>query len=543
AAIDDPTDQVAVVAALRSPAFACSDQMLEEYARAGGRWDYRGPQRTEEALTKSHPVVEALAALHELHDGRWFESVSGQVEKVIRERHLFEVAFAHRRPRETWQRLRFVQERARAFVDGGGATLRQFVAWLRAQAEAESRVVESVVPETDDDAVRIMTVHAAKGLEFPIVILAGLNTKPTERFPSVIWDSEQQPHVRIGRKGAGFATPDYESARQREGQMDQLEKDRLLYVAATRARDHLIVSLHHGVTAKGCHAERLDALRGDAESWHPGDSPADRSAPEVDSRSFEDTPQARERWLTQRGERLEGARKERVLAATAIAHGARGVQEGEAEKAEQDDEEAPWRRGRAGTSIGRAVHAVLQSIDLANPAGLRETVNAQALGEGVSGREREIEALVLSALDSGAVREAVASGKYWREVYLAAPIGDALVEGFIDLLYEGPDGLVVVDYKTDAARTDAERDLAVERYRLQGAAYALAVNEALGREVARCVFVFAKAGGAHERVVVDLPGAISEVRAFVTGEATPLPVAVATPIAATNVEVRQPRLF
>jgi ATP-dependent exoDNAse (exonuclease V) beta subunit len=545
AAIDDPTDQVAVVAALRSPAFACSDAMLEEYARAGGRWDYRATARAEEALPPGHPVVESLAALHELHDGRWFETVSGLVEQVIRERRLFEVAFARRRPRETWQRLRFVQERARAFVDGGGATLRQFVAWLRAQAETESRVVESVVPESDDDAVRIMTVHAAKGLEFPIVILAGLNTKPVERYPSVIWDAEQRPHVRIGRKDAGFETLGYEPARKHESEMDKLEKDRLLYVAATRARDHLIVSLHHNVETRDCHAARLEALRGGRESWQPEEAPDDRTESTTTGTSFEDTPEARERWLAERAERLERSRKAPVLAATAIAHGARGAAEAEAEKPEQEDEAGPWRRGRAGTSIGRAVHAVLQSIDLANPGdGLRETVNAQALAEGVSGRENEIVALVQSALDSNAVQEAVASGKYWREVYLAAPIGETLVEGFIDLLYEGPDGLVVVDYKTDAARTDAERDIAVERYRLQGAAYALAVESALKRKVARCVFVFAKRGGAHERPVEDLPGAIAEVRRFVTGGmagevADEVAAAPVVPVAEMDVTVRQ----
>ncbi len=252
-AIDDPTDEVAVVAALRSPAFACSDRMLERFANAGGRWDYRRP--LPEGIDVHDPVVEALARLRRLHDQRWFLTVSAMVETVARECRLFEVAVAHRRPRETWQRLRFVQERGRAFMEAGGTTLRQFVAWLRRQAETDARVVESVVPEPDDDAVRIMTVHAAKGLEFPIVLLAGLNTEPFKRHPAVIWDESGKPQVRVGNKDAGFESPGYEAARGREQNMDRLEKDRLLYVAATRARDHLVLSLHHKETTPGSENE------------------------------------------------------------------------------------------------------------------------------------------------------------------------------------------------------------------------------------------------------------------------------------------------
>jgi ATP-dependent helicase/nuclease subunit A len=102
----------------------------------------------------------------------------------------------------------------------------------------------------------------------------------------------------------------------------------------------------------------------------------------------------------------------------------------------------------------------------------------------------------------------------WREVPVAALVDGVLVEGFIDLLVDTPDGLVVVDYKTDQVPSDLELDAAVARYSVQGAAYAVALESALGRPVVRCVFVFARTTGAVEREVADLPGAVAGVRAL-----------------------------
>ena len=92
------------------------------------------------------------------------------------------------------------------------------------------------------------------------------------------------------------------------------------------------------------------------------------------------------------------------------------------------------------------------------------------------------------------------------------------VEGFIDLLYESAEGLVVVDYKTDAVRSPAEVDAAVNRYRLQGATYAVALADTLERDVAAVRFVFTCGGQAVERDIDDLAAAITEVRALVLAE-------------------------
>jgi ATP-dependent helicase/nuclease subunit A len=230
-----------------------------------------------------------------------------------------------------------------------------------------------------------------------------------------------------------------------------------------------------------------------------------------------------EHWAAQRARVIAAGRRRPVAAATALAQaqaGAHAPAEPEADdpnlaKADAEADRPAYRRGRGGTAVGRAVHAVLQTVDLATGAGLEATARAQALAEGVPDREVEIRALAASALTAPVVRTAVEQGyARWREVPVAAMVDGVLVEGFIDLLVETPDGLVVVDYKTDQVPTAAELDAAVARYSVQGAAYAVALEAALARPVARCVFVFAREAGPIEREVEDLQGATAGVRAL-----------------------------
>ncbi|HZP29704.1 MAG TPA: UvrD-helicase domain-containing protein [Acidimicrobiia bacterium] len=536
-AVDDPTDEIAVVAALRSPGFGCSDAALVEFAEAGGRWDYR--RAAPESLGDAHPVVAGLARLHGLWSQRWWRTVSETVEAVVRELHLLELATARRRARDHWRRIRFLLDQARAWDDAGEAGLRAFVEWVQHQADERARVIESVAPEPDDDALRILTVHGAKGLEFPIVVLAGLNTRPPSRRSKVLW-GDDGPEFTIGTKSSGSVveTARYAELERDERLHDEAERLRLLYVGMTRARDHLLVSLHRK-TGQPCHAASIAAILDGAPAVALDAAATDEGAswPEADAdarvrvrRPVDPALPARDRWSEERARVLAAAARPASVAATSIAARAAGPEGGAVDdpglaKDEPADDRPAWRRGRAGTAVGRAVHAVLQTVALSSGAGLGPTARAQALAEGVPEREGEIRRLAESALAAPVVRAAVEGGwRAWREVPVATEVGGVLLEGFVDLLVEQPDGdLVVVDWKTDGVRAPdggggEELDAALARYSVQGAAYALALESVLGRRVARCVFVFARApGGAVEREVVDLGARIDAVRAELAG--------------------------
>src|SRR5690606_7025767 len=102
---------------------------------------------------------------------------------------------------------------------------------------------------------------------------------------------------------------------------------------------------------------------------------------------------------------------------------------------------------------------------------------------------------------------------HWRELYVGMPLpGGRVLEGYVDLLYRRDDGLVVVDYKTGPGRAEVDLDPLVDRYRIQGASYALAVAETTGEPVVDVVFAFLTPEGPVERALDGLDAAVEHVR-------------------------------
>ena len=500
-ALDDPADQVALVAALRSPALACSDADLLEFVESGGRLDFLA-----EGNPTDGPVAEALGVLRRYHEQRMWTSTASLLEEFVRERRLLEAALGAPRPRERWRRYSFLVGQARVFAEAGRGSLRAFLEWAATQAEEGARVTEVPVPETDEDAVRVMTVHGAKGLEFPIVILTALNFEPSARVDNVLFNREEgNAEVSLGPSDNRFQTPRYESLAQQEKELKLAEDVRLMYVAATRARDHLVVSLYRTVGDQKSRATLIAKhMEGADDLWRPVTvkvaSPLVASQ-ETDGPEPEDTSEARQQWIDQRAKLLRERAQPSSVAATALA---------QVVKEEAEAPEEPWRRGRAGTNVGRAVHAVLQTVDLATGQGLEDTAWAQAAAEGVPQREAEVLRLARVALDSATVKRAVASGRWWREVPVAAPVGETILEGFIDLLFDEGDGLVVVDYKTDVLESEEEITARTRHYRIQAGAYALTLQEATGRSVKEVVLLFLQPR--REIVLQDVPTLVMEAR-------------------------------
>src|SRR5699024_2919560 len=245
-----PADTAALIAALRSPLFACGDDDLLDWqagidahraaaaaADAGSgvppaTWSLAAPPPADlELALRTSPVGRALGWLAGLRRETADLEPARVLERLAEERGTFVYAMDTVRGRDIWRRLRFVIDQARAWHESSGGDLRGYLAWAQSQAVDKAGGTEAVVPAIGIEAVRIMTTHASKGLQFPMVVVAGMSGGFVPQPAPVLWDG-RRPEVAVSKnaRSAGYAeAAEHEKAHQRA------ERIRLLYVACTRA--------------------------------------------------------------------------------------------------------------------------------------------------------------------------------------------------------------------------------------------------------------------------------------------------------------------
>ena len=235
AAIEWPDDELSVFATLRGALFAIGDEELLEY-----RYQFKHfhPFRIpDECPPGCAPIIEALSLLQRLHRSRNHVSVATTISTLL-EATRAHVRFALEHGGEqVLANVLHVAELARRYETDGGISFRGFIEELREQAE-DGQAGEAPILEEGSDGVRLMTVHKAKGLEFPVVILADMTAKIRSASASRYIDSDRGAcAIRI----AGCSPFDLIQHEPEELARDAAEGVRLAYVAATRARDLLVM--------------------------------------------------------------------------------------------------------------------------------------------------------------------------------------------------------------------------------------------------------------------------------------------------------------
>ena len=524
-AIDDPSDGIATVAALRSSAFGCSDEELFLHKTGGGNFDFITSKETDvAAVTASFVTLRKFAAM------RHEKTLPDLVRAVLDGTRLVEFAMLQPQGDQTAANLLKVIDQARAFGEAEGGGLRGFVRWLKDNMTraADKRAgtggdeTDALISEDTDDVVRIITIHAAKGLEFPIVVLANMSgDRPDMTNVIVARDGAvgASLHMKLGKKEDNFRTPGYDEADVWEQQHREAEDKRLLYVAATRAKDRLIVPFFELAPKKGARQEPPPPPP--LSTWlrsagaHEGDAIEARTLPagvadlpiwrgrigDAAAADIERVQAERSAWLVAHDALvLAGGARLNVFTASSMKH----------------DAEPPWsseeqvRRSRA-AEFGTAVHALLERIDLYDYADLAQRATTIAAEFGFTDRVDEIDRFARNALTSTVIERARESQSVLREVpfTIALPRDAAgeggFAEGRIDLLFvedsaAGP-GIVVVDFKTDNI---AQRDVAdsAATYRNQALIYAWAAAAATGLPVREVVFLYVR-GPWESRITVD----------------------------------------
>ena len=248
AAIEWPDDELSVFATLKGSFFAIDDEHLLEFRHRFGTFHaFRVPRElggnrgqdlvlTGEPTAHLLPIAEALRLLQQLHRGRNYRPVADTIGRLLTETRAH-VGFILRPVGEqALANVLHVAELARQYEAGGGISFRGFIDQLRDAISSDT--AEAPILEEGSDGVRLMTVHKAKGLEFPVVILADMTCRMSRNDASRYLDAERRLcAVKIG----GWSPHELHDHEAEEVARDQAEGVRLAYVAATRARDLLVV--------------------------------------------------------------------------------------------------------------------------------------------------------------------------------------------------------------------------------------------------------------------------------------------------------------
>lgn len=433
--------------------------------------------------------------------------------------------------------LRALQQRALDFDRGAGGGPGEFAAQLEALEELDA--APDVALPRSSGAVRVMTVHAAKGLEFPVVFVLGAGTR--FNAASLREDLLLDPEAGLGLRFADallrrrFETVGRlvtASAVERAAKDEEL---RLLYVAATRAQERLYIVGHSEKPAGGAVAGRLFANShldwvlaagrklADSPDYacriETGELSSDAAvAPPVpvEPAVLTAAVEVEADLAVLRGAPTAVACRTPAVASVSLAKQRARAAEGGDETATVAGASASWPEpgieAADGRALGTACHRFLQHVPFAALTAA-DRVDAAVRQLVQTGRLSAVEAELLpqadlawfGATDLGRALEA-AGDHVRRELaftYAAPwPSDDdrMLLRGVVDCLLERPDGLVLLDYKTDRRRDAADWQQRIAGYATQLQLYGLATAELFARPVRRMVLVFLR-----ERELVEVP--------------------------------------
>jgi ATP-dependent helicase/nuclease subunit A len=374
---------------------------------------------------------------------------------------------------------------ALAFEAGHAASLENFLHWLSLGRSELRRD-----PEQQADVVRVMTVHGAKGLEAPIVILADAGPQGGSPRSKLVWDAERDLPFWRGRQGERHALVD--SACDMEEREDREERRRLLYVALTRARDRLYVT---GARQKNESGERLcwhDLVR-EALASAPGVEPVDAEL----GKGFTQPALRLARGIPGHVPSEETPPASRFeTPAWFHAPVAKEPQQRVARAASQLDSHGPIPGSRPGAAptqrrIGVLVHRLLELVpglpEVGREAAVRRWLERSAADLGAEIHEH-IQQQVTQLLDHPEL--APIFGPEARvEQAIAGEIGNDRVTGQIDRMWVGEQHVLVVDFKTGRPAPGRVEDTP-QPYLHQMAAYRHLLAELFPSHELRCALVW-----------------------------------------------------
>lgn len=512
--LDNPRDEMQLAAVLRSPLAGIADATL--LALKSDRSDLYGAMGSPpEGLASSE--LEKLAGAYELiqhyRARRETLPLDGLVNELLSKTGFDAWLLGESNGLQRSANAQKLAGLAGRAMDATGS-FHGAIERLDAMADSSSGEGEAVLPDESTDAVKLMTIHAAKGLEFPVVVLGSIHNAGNPKIDPILYSHDQGVGVQwsdIDEKAEGKGDPAYNVLYAAEKEVREAEDGRLLYVAMTRAEDHLVLSAGwknvSSVQKRGWVKPVCAALGLDPKKDSAGVKTVDIGEVSYRIVITDDAPEppdveasfgavAEPIYVDRRESSLGQADSEAAVTSVALyATCPRryylsrylGLEPRVATAVTTPDEN---NSGLSASELGTEVHNLL--AEAAEP----DTVSAQA---------RELAAI----FQKDPLAERLKAATYVaRERSLLFPVGPTprLLRGAIDLYFEDAQGGVLLDYKTDHVNASTVAAKA-EEYALQLRLYALALPLE-GKRPTQALLYFLRIGKAVE-VSLD-PQALTE---------------------------------
>ncbi len=435
--LENPSNEIALFSLLRSPFFGIGDEEITRLRLQGGLAPAHAWQRIQLArrLREDIPADRILAGLID-ESGYLAKLAPGGVANV-----------------EKFLRL---LRQLDAVSPGDLATHLQHIGDLRATGK------EPHARETDArDAVEILSIHSAKGLEFPIVALAAMHRRSGGSDPFLCYSPQSGLGVRWRIPGASESVPDsvFLAHSSALSESERREEDRLLYVAMTRAEERLLLSYTFTKSARNPWVAMIETGLG--IDWPADGSPFESGS--IRARKLSGLPEILDPVAATEETRVTNIRPLPSPTAAAAGLSVTALSVFDACPRRYFLQSAVgWpqpaaQKGSGAMALGTEVHEFL--------GGLREEISPEA---------RAL-AAVFEQSDLG--RRAASASRAEREMDFLVELQGALLRGQIDLWFEEPGGAVLVDYKTDQHLSEAR----LRAYSLQLRLYAAAIERLTGR--------------------------------------------------------------
>lgn len=550
AIIDNPRQDVALISVLRSELFGFTNDELTEIRLMSGEGDfYAALSARAQVSEKARAFLDTLARLRDFARDSELATLIWEIYESLG---CMALCSAMRDGEGRRARLLRLFELARSFETTGWRGLRRFLDWLRSMRE---RGEEPAFPDEDGGgAVRIMSIHRSKGLEFPVVFIG--DTARQFNRSDLRGSVLVHPELGLGPKFTDAARGIEYPTLARRAVANRLEREllseelRLLYVAMTRARERLFITCAMADPQKTMDklapaaqehipAQALLPMRsmaewlicaalgtggraltlsigGDEEGAPRRVTPA--AQPEPERTGEEASPVDFDALLAWRYPHSGAETLPSKLTATEL----KSLAEPDAESAEllpraartfRRPDIALAARRLTAAERGTATHLALRYLELGaltTPEAAREAVDRLAAAGKLSAREAaavDAAGLCRFAL-SPLGRRITAAPRVLREFPFAllcpaerffpgAEGEELLLQGVVDCCLIEPDGAVIVDYKTDRIAPEAAPERA-KRYAAQLETYAWAVSRITGLAVKAKIVYFLQPGEAVE---------------------------------------------